>query len=352
MPSQLTSNIKSTDHIIMFNTENTTNNKRLASTNVQMLPCKKMHYELASCDSDFLTYDNNDNNTVTSTASISSDNNTTPNTVCGKSIPLFLQKLYDLVETSSHDNVSKGIVSWNSADPTLFVIYDTKKFEQQIFKQFFTSTYSSFKRQLCYYGFKKITDGPLTSHIPKRGVVYRQDDGLFCRGRAELLSEVKRTSRVSDPKEEHLALRTKVDDLQQEVSELQKELIEMRSFKSEFAIMRAELFQLRQIAQSAKLTKPSRISRLPSLSLHVSENLVDERTLNCTVPKKTEYSVANPSSNQVKNLTINRPKFSSRDISIGSVAMHDLMQWIPRPMLDRDASTSSINSCQWISEEI
>jgi hypothetical protein len=330
------------------------NNKRLGSAMNMPSASKKARYEespsYANVDVDNADLLSSDMSTTSynSTNETYNNSSTSLNAVCGKSIPLFLQKLYDLVDSSSCDDENKDVVSWNDVDPTLFVIYDTKKFEQKLFKQFFTSAYSSFKRQLCYYGFKKITDGPLTSHIPKRGVVYRQDNGLFCRDRPELLSEVKRTSRVADPKEETVHLRSKVDELQQEVIELRNELIEMRSLRSEFSIMRAELFELKQVAQTAKLMKPSGLLSNTSLARRVSKYPSDERNLDCTVPTKKVVKGSDSSFNQERNIASNLPKaLLDRDMSTGSVTVNDLMQFLPRPMLDRDASTCSMNSQHW-----
>lgn len=116
-----------------------------------------------------------------------------------KPTPLFLQKLYEMVNSATNDENERKILSWSEYDDTLFVIYNLKQFEEIVLlkNKRFTSM-SSFRRQLSYYGFKKVTYGPLTTHSgnKNKGTIYRQHDGLFRRGRPDLLSEMRRTSKT------------------------------------------------------------------------------------------------------------------------------------------------------------
>ena len=65
--------------------------------------------------------------------------------------PEILFKLLDRVD----DNGRSHIISW-LPHGRAFKIYDEALFEEQVLKQYFNSTFDSFKHQLYSYGFKKI----------------------------------------------------------------------------------------------------------------------------------------------------------------------------------------------------
>ena len=282
-----------------------------------------------------------DNNSVSSYNSNDVLNSGNTNSAISKSIPQFLQKLYDMVETSSNDPVHSKILCWNSVDLTSFMIYDVKKFEESIFKKFFRSAYSSFKRQLCYYGFKKVVDGPLMSHLPKvKGMlVFRQEDGYFCRYRPELLSEVKRTSRAAGAtltnnnhsyREEAIELRKKVKELENVVFGLKEEILSFQKFKNEFVVMKAELNQLKLrkdfLANNVKVEQ---------------KRLTSETNFTRRVSDYPDYPTGFSSFALKREL--------SNNMSNNSFSLNDVVQFLPkpRPMVNRDFSADSMNSYHW-----
>ena len=77
-------------------------------------------------------------------------------------IPLFLMKLYEIVD----DDSSNGIISWLEPSFDKFVIHDQNSFCQNILPKYFKhGNFSSFIRQLNLYDFhKEITLGQVFCH--------------------------------------------------------------------------------------------------------------------------------------------------------------------------------------------
>ena len=302
---------------IFFNMDST---KRIATQDLHLASCNK---RTRTCNEDNASVGSNQESDAETSA---------PQGTTNKSIPLFLQKLYNMVDSSTKNEEERLLISWVDIDPNLFVIYNPKLFEKKVFKNYFSSTISSFKRQLCYYGFKKITDGPLTAHIPRgSGVVYRQDEGFFRRGRPDLLSEVKRTSRISDPKEEANALRGKVDELQKEVAGLRKELMEMKNLKREMEGMRAEFKSFVRSSSNIACNLRRRASRQKN-------ETVSDIKRRVSVHQDISSSVA-PSN------VLSRPSsISTRELSAGR---RSVMSLLPKPLFDREFSTDSATSNHW-----
>ena len=109
----------------------------------------------------------------------------------------------------------------------------------------------SFRRQLSYYGFKKITRGPLFRQLDSRSSAFRQDDGLFQRGRPDLLADVKRTSRNTDSGSEQQELVRKIDGLSVELDDLRNELLMIKDdIYNEMKEIRGELNSKRKRCNS------------------------------------------------------------------------------------------------------
>ena len=69
----------------------------------------------------------------------------------GREQPLFLRKTYQMLESSP-----KAIAAW-SVKGDSFLIKDPDRFAQTVIPQYFShSNFSSFVRQLNFYGFRKV----------------------------------------------------------------------------------------------------------------------------------------------------------------------------------------------------
>ena len=118
---------------------------------------------------------------------------------------IYIKKLYDLI-TNSPDTVIK----WNTKGTHLIII-DIKYFEKYLKeKEIFRSyKFSAFKRQLCFYNFKKLRNNEVSVEI-KKEVNMNIGEGLlkahvfyhpyFRQGRHDLLSDIITTNLIRKKK--------------------------------------------------------------------------------------------------------------------------------------------------------
>lgn len=121
-----------------------------------------------------------------------------------KPVPLFLQKLYHMLEHSTNDTIECKIVSWDTNDPTCFVVRNLDKFRELVLPKYFSSAMSSFKRQLNYYGFVKIHDSEPAILLKDAAVKvsqlsYRHEHGYMRRGCKLLLQNIRRLTCSAKP---------------------------------------------------------------------------------------------------------------------------------------------------------
>jgi len=102
---------------------------------------------------------------------------------------LFIQKTYDMVSNDSYSDV----VSWTDCGQ-MIVIKDMNRFETEILPSYFDSKkFSSFKRQLHFYGFSK-----KQSPANGKGVIFANHN--FKRGKEDLLCHINRGGRQQSKK--------------------------------------------------------------------------------------------------------------------------------------------------------
>mmetsp|Transcript_12324 Transcript_12324/g.18917 ORF Transcript_12324/g.18917 Transcript_12324/m.18917 type:complete len:519 (-) Transcript_12324:415-1971(-) len=111
-------------------------------------------------------------------------------------VPIFLQKTYHMIDTSPPQ-----IATWSS-DGQTFIVKNTHLFETTIIPQFFKhSKFSSFVRQLNFYGFRKIRfENSLKIDLEREKTqrnFWRFKHENFRRGRKDLLREIKRSASSS-----------------------------------------------------------------------------------------------------------------------------------------------------------
>mmetsp|Transcript_3580 Transcript_3580/g.6763 ORF Transcript_3580/g.6763 Transcript_3580/m.6763 type:complete len:540 (-) Transcript_3580:770-2389(-) len=107
-------------------------------------------------------------------------------------VPIFLRKTYHMIDTCD-----ENIASW-ADDGSTFVVKQPETFEKEIIPQFFKhNKFSSFVRQLNFYGFRKIkfSDSILIDEDLEKKTAnfwkFRHEN--FKRGREDLLMEIKRS---------------------------------------------------------------------------------------------------------------------------------------------------------------
>jgi len=156
------------------------------------------------------------------------------------SIPIFLKKTYRLIESCD-----SAICSWTE-DGEMFVVKDPELFATIIIPQYFDhNKFSSFARQLNFYGFRKIQTKPIRNadfdeNTAKHVTFFNEK---FKRGRYDLLKEIQRSTRgggshatIQDQAKEMESLRSTVHSLEQKVHDLECKLDEQDS-KAESRIL-------------------------------------------------------------------------------------------------------------------
>lgn len=128
-------------------------------------------------------------------------------------LPLFLSKTYHMI-----DRCDPEIASW-SASGDNFVVKNVEKFASSVLPLYFKhSNFSSFARQLNFYGFRKLrTDPILTSDVDPRTACYvRFYHDKFQKDRPELLHQIKRATKSDQQNKDE------VESLKGEVSKLKE----------------------------------------------------------------------------------------------------------------------------------
>jgi len=149
-------------------------------------------------------------------------------------IPIFLKKTYKMIDTCD-----PKIASW-TPDGEMFVVKDPDVFASTIIPQYFDhNKFSSFARQLNFYGFRKMQAKPIRNSdfnvdTAKHVTFYNEK---FKRGRCDLLREIQRSTRgggsnsnqdhareVADLKKKVVTLESKITDMNQNMEERMRRL--------------------------------------------------------------------------------------------------------------------------------
>merc|ERR1711907_620239 len=138
-------------------------------------------------------------------------------------IPIFLKKTYKMIESSPPE-----VAAW-SPDGEMFVVKDPDQFASQIIPQYFDhNKFSSFARQLNFYGFRKMQSKPIRNsdfdaNTAKHVTFYNEN---FKRGRHDLLKKIQRSTRgggsnnSQDTQREIQQLKDKVTTMEKTIQEL------------------------------------------------------------------------------------------------------------------------------------
>jgi len=163
--------------------------------------------------------------------------------------PLFLRKTYHMVDTCD-----PKIAGW-ADDGETFVVKNPETFEKTIIPQFFKhSKFSSFVRQLNFYGFRKIKyndsiriDRKLEAETAN---FWKFRHESFQKGKPELLVDIKRSSSTPTT----VVSNTTVEEQPQEVGSLKSEVT---ALKKRIATMSKNIDDLSSLVQKLGISKPN-----------------------------------------------------------------------------------------------
>jgi len=175
-------------------------------------------------------------------------------------IPIFLKKTYKMIDTCD-----SNVASW-TADGDMFVVKDPDLFAGSIIPQFFDhSKFSSFARQLNFYGFRKMQSKPIRNSDfdanTARHVTFFNEN--FKRGRGDLLKKIQRSTRGGgntpgqDQQREIQTLKEKVTGLEMTISDMGGQMEErMRRLELDMlGRMEQMMLAMQQQQQNALLQK-------------------------------------------------------------------------------------------------
>jgi len=159
-------------------------------------------------------------------------------------IPIFLKKTYKMIESSPPE-----IAAW-TADGDMFVVKDPDEFAAQIIPQYFDhNKFSSFARQLNFYGFRKMQSKPIRNsdfdaNTAKHVTFYNEN---FKRGRHDLLKKIQRSTRGGGSNNSQDTQR-EIQQLKDKVSTMEKTIQELNAQQEE-RMRRLELDMLGRMEQ-------------------------------------------------------------------------------------------------------
>jgi hypothetical protein len=141
------------------------------------------------------------------------------NSLCLSSLFTLAQKTFELINTCD-----PAIASFSN-DGLTFDVKEPKKFQDDFIPKYFKhNNFSSFVRQLNFYGFHKVKSDPLLiekAETSEESKYWKFHHEKFQRGRPDLLNEIRKSNRTE------VAEKHEVDALKEEIADLNDYIVGM-----------------------------------------------------------------------------------------------------------------------------
>lgn len=197
-----------------------------------------------------------------------------------KNVPLFLTKTYNMI-----NECDPAIASW-SDDGEMIVVKDPTRFASKIIPNFFGhNKFSSFARQLNFYGFRKIPSLVLrktdSNHTKSKVVTFQ--NAKFKRGHPELMSGIIRSTKSSH--NENSFQQKEIDRLKGKLHEMEELLGDLQvQFDSKILEMQEHFEKkISELIQAYKPQPPTNPTR--DLVLQPNHTNQYQATLPITLPE-------------------------------------------------------------------